>query len=340
MKKITVVTSTFNIGEQNIPSIQSILNQTCQDFQYIVVNDGSADSTQRLLDAIEHPNLTILHQENRGFTNTLADVLEDLQTPYVAIHDAGDISYPHRFEEQLNLIESDPALGAVGCHVRNLYQDGRLLHVKIDPTYLENPLPELIKENYFSHGEVLFRYSAYLKAGGYRRFFKYAQDRDLWLRMAEFCSFAKVDKFLYDRVIIPCKSIGSDFQKVEQQAQYSAFSVYLAKQKLNGFEAPSEAIAENDFLKFKATLDSSFNALLVHKILQAARNSYCQTGKYQLLRDAAERVLELDIANTSARRYLKMIDLIVFCENRGLIRLGKFFNEVMLLYLSKGLLQA
>lgn len=335
MPKVTVVTSTYNRGKQNITSIYSILEQSFQDFQYIVVNDGSTDETKEILSDIRHPNLTIVNQKNKGLTNTFTDILKEIETPYVAIHGSGDISSLTRLEKQIELIDSNKDIGAVGCHVRNLYQDGQQLSVKVDSLYLENPLPALIRTNYFSHGEVMFRYSSYLQSGGYRNFFKYAQDRDLWLRMANFCAFAKVDDFLYDRIIIPNNSVGSDFIRVEKQAKFSAFAVYLAKQSQSEQKSELIKLDEASFLRFQKTLSQDFYSELSCKILQAAKNSYCQTGDYSFLLKASHRALELEPKNVSAKRYVKVIKFFELLNNLGLKFLSKIFNQSAVFYIAK-----
>lgn len=327
MKKLTVLTITHNRSQYNIPSIQSILSQTYQDFQYLVVNDGSTDNTQDILDSIKHPNLTVIHQENKGFTNTLVDILPEIDTPYVALNGAGDISHPERLEKQIELLESDELIGAVGCHVRKVTHDRKIIKKWIDPVPVISDVRKLFKFNYFTHGEVMFRYSAYNRAGGYRRFFKYAQDKDLWLRMIEFSKLAKVDSILYDQVFIPNTSVGCDYQKVEIQAKLSSFAEYLAKQRLDG--KPDELDQQGDqyFQHFCNHLSQEDKSFISERIITTVEKNYFQTANHQILIDAARRALEINPKNHSSKKYLKLANLTSTLNWLGFKEIAKDLND-------------
>jgi len=310
MKKLTVVTSTYNRGSYNIPSIQSILSQTYQNFQYLLVNDGSTDETAQILDAMRHPNLTVIHQRNKGFTNTLIDVMQKVDTPYVALQDAGDISHPERLEKQMKLLESDSSVAAVGCLVRAMTSDGQWSElVEAPPIDLSDPIQGQWEKNYFTHGEVMFRLSCYKKVGGYRRFFQFAQDRDLWLRMASVGKLARLDEILYTRILFP-DSISCDYSRKELQALLSVFAVHLARQRLEGRPDDLETMGEAAFTKFQRSLTQEAKDDVSKRILQSSIRNYFQTGHPELLVSAARRALEWSPDNDVARLYLKFATLV------------------------------
>lgn len=334
MKKLTVLTATYNRGEYNIPSIQSILNQTYQDFQYIVVDDGSTDDTRKILDSIKHPNLTVIRQENKGFTNTLVDTLQEIDTPYVALNDAADISHPERLERQVKLLDSDRDIGAVGCQIKILSPTGQLLNTWVCPPILHKPLDHLLKFNYFSHGDVMFRHAAYTKAGGYRRFFKYAQDRDLWLRMASFTKLARVNDFLYSQIVLP-NAVLADFRKGEHQYLLSAFAVHLAKLRREGKPDELEALGEAAFTRFKNSLDESIKKSVSDKIVVNAEFNYRQTQRHDLMLEAIRRAIEWNPQNPSARKYLKLTRSLCALDRLGLSSLARQLDNLALGYIER-----
>ncbi len=331
MKKITVLTITYNKGKYNIASVESILNQTYQDFNYIVVNDGSNDNTKELLDSIRHPNLTVIHQKNQGFTNTLVNVASHIDTPYVAIHGAGDISHPERLEKQLDFLESDQSLGAIGCHVRRLSDEGNILNHSRVPFLtihsVEDLFEKLGKSNYFRHGEVMFRYSIYKKAGGYRQFFKYTQDYDLWLRMLSFAKLARIDSFLYDQVNIPQSSINCDYKKVEIQATLNVFAWHLAQQRLKKQFDALDLEGLVAFEKFKNSLSQQDKMFISNAVMITAKQRYYQTADYKILLEGAQRAIELNPDSYQAKRNLKLAYLTTLLDWLGFKEIAKQLNN-------------
>lgn len=329
MKKVTVVTATYNRGHYNLPSIQSILSQTYQDFQYLVINDGSTDSTAQILDDLKHPNLTVINQTNKGFVNTMVDALESIDTPYIAIQGSGDLAHPERLEKQVSVLDADPSVGAVGCQIHMVSHDGQLLNTWTSSPYLEDPLSELLVNNYFSHGEVMFRCSAYRQAGGYRRFFKFAQDYDLWLRMAGLTKLARVDEFLYNRVMLPNASISCDYRKVELQLTYAAFAVHLAKQRLAGNPDELESLGETAFTNFRNALSQEIRNLLSHRLIVSAKFNYRQTRHHEVLAGAARRALDLNPNNRAAQRYLRLTSALSILDQIGLRQLSQRLDNLL-----------
>ena len=306
MAQITVVTATYNRGKYNLPSVESILEQSYQGFKYIIVNDESKDDTQEILDGIKHPNLVVIHQKNKGFTNTMVDVISEVDTPYIAIHGSGDISHRDRLKRQVDVLESDSKIGAVGCRVQRLDEHRNPLPTwNPKETKLSN-IDYLLKHNFFNHGEVMMRRSAYLQAGGYRRFFKYSQDLDLWLRLASFSTLTKVDAVLYNQMMLPKRSISYDYTKVEEQAMLCAFARYLAKQRLSDGNDLLEALGEESFQTFKQNLSQDEKDFVIRRILTTARITYAQSKDEQTIVSAAQRAKALDPNSFPARNYLRV----------------------------------
>lgn len=254
-KLLTIITATYNKGDRNRASIQSILDQTHRDFEYIVINDGSPDNTRQILSEFDDPRLKIVHQENQGFVKTMIATMELVKTPYVAIQGAGDISLPERLEKQLRWMKKRPDVGVV-CGLSQQINDSEFDPSKglkaafkqrqVD-TIEFNDVQRMIKTNIANHGEVMIRTKAYQKAGGYRSFFRYAQDRDLWLRLLENFSMVRLGEPIYIKVTDAKFDVYGNPCKAEEQALYSLFSRYLARQRLQTGKDPLEEEGAKSF---------------------------------------------------------------------------------------------
>lgn len=241
-KLLTVVTASYNKGDRLYESTKSILDQTYKDFEYIVINDGSRDNTKEILDSFDDDRLRVIHQSNQGFVKTMIAVMEQVKTPYVAIHGAGDISLPERLETQIRHMESRPDVAVISCgtykvlgsqpdYISEVHKLAAKGNNDAGKELKYTTVEQMIRTNIVDHGDAMVRMAAYRQAGGYRPLFRYSQDRDLWLRILENYSVLNIGKKLYVKVINPGSDITGNPAKAEQQSFYSLFARYLARHK-------------------------------------------------------------------------------------------------------------
>jgi hypothetical protein len=176
-------------GERYVDTaIKSILSQTYEDIELLVLDDGSTDRTSAILAALttEDPRLHVIRNGARGLVYTLNYGVAVARGDYVARMDADDIALPQRIEAQVAALDEDPRLGLVGAAVRVIAEDDpRPLYTVHYPTTDKELRTALPFGSPFAHPVVMMRKSAYARAGGYRPQFAHAEDYDLWLRMAE-----------------------------------------------------------------------------------------------------------------------------------------------------------
>lgn len=118
--KISVILPTYNREKMLPNALDSILNQTFPDFELIVINDGSTDNTQKILEeyAAKDKRIKIInHEKNKGIVWGLNEGLEQAKGEYIARMDDDDISYPKRFEIQLAYMQEHPDVAIVGTWV-------------------------------------------------------------------------------------------------------------------------------------------------------------------------------------------------------------------------------
>lgn len=205
MPLVTVITGYYNRADALDVTIDSIMNQSFKDFEFIVFNDCSTDDTKYKLEQIKDkyndPRLIVRNFErNLGFVDGLKLCISEAKGDFICIQGSGDYSYPTRIEKQANALLNDNEISVTGCFYENYVEDRNIIRLR-KKNADSITKHDLIKGNVFSHGEVMFRKSDYLEAGGYRSFFKNCQDYDLWLRMIEIGKFHTVKETLYRRFI-------------------------------------------------------------------------------------------------------------------------------------------
>lgn len=244
---VSIISCFYNRAGYIEKSVNSLLAQTYQNIEIILVDDGSKDDTLSKLSVYTDERINIISHPNKGFVRALRDAIAIANGDIIAIHGSGDISLPTRIEEQVNALIDDPNIGVVGCYVRNfdiIRDKWEVLRPRID----KNQLATVIKHNPFTHGEVMFRRTCYEQVGGYRDFFKFAQDRDLWLRMASITRFFVVPEVLYQRDTIE-GSVTKNPAKSREQVYLSEFAVYCAVvRKAKGYD-PLDIEGESAFQK-------------------------------------------------------------------------------------------
>lgn len=195
--RVTVLMSVYNDRGYLAEAIQSVLNQTYRDFEFLVIDDGSLEPIETRLHAYQDNRIVCVRHENRGLTRSLNRGLTLARGEYIARMDADDVSLPDRLATQVALLDANPDLDMVGTffdvvdHDRNLLERKELI---IDPVYR---LWRLQFHNNYGHGTMMLRKQAVISAGMYDESLSYAQDYDLWCRLSTARNTAIVPRVLY-----------------------------------------------------------------------------------------------------------------------------------------------
>lgn len=223
LPRVSIVTVYYNREAYVADAIESLLAQDYPNLEIIAVDDGSTDGTLAALRRYEDPRYRVLTKPNSGFTDTINHGIQASDGTYLAIHGSGDISYPARISKQAAVLRAREGIGLVGCHVAIEQNPGDT--AKIRARTKRGSLADTIAaSNPFTHGEVMFRRALYDRVGGYRPFFQYAQDRDLWVRMARHSDYDIVPETLYLRRKLD-GGVAVSPTKLLMQAYFSDFAI-------------------------------------------------------------------------------------------------------------------
>ena len=198
---ISVAIGVYNGARYLRPSLESILGQQDVDFELVVVDDGSTDESPGILDtyARRDPRLRVLRQANSGLTKALIRGCAEARGAYIARQDADDLSSPGRLARLAARLDAAPDVVLASSWAQVIGpQDEVIAEIRRpqDPAEATRLLRSG-RQGPPGHGSVMFRKDAYMRAGGYRDVFYYAQDSDLWLRMIELGSIRYEPAFLY-----------------------------------------------------------------------------------------------------------------------------------------------
>ncbi len=183
---ISVILPVKNNAETIAGALLSILHQSIEELEIIVIDDHSNDNTVNIINEIDksYRKITVYKNENgTGIASGLNLGLNKAKFEFVARMDADDEALPKRLEQQLNYLQANKNVAVVGGQVLLMGQTTKqdcVLNYETDPTKINSLL---LNYSVLNHPSVMYRKSAVLKVGGYREFFKNAEDYDLWLRL-------------------------------------------------------------------------------------------------------------------------------------------------------------
>lgn len=231
---ISVLLSAFNAEKFLKESLESILNQTYTNFELIIINDGSSDRTQGIIDAYSDPRIKcILHTQNRGLIQSLNEGILCAKGAYIVRMDADDIAFLNRIQVQVHFMESNPQIAAVGSHAIFFEKNTEF---PIENWALDQETNTILKikkaliwENCLIHPSMCLRANI-AKDLLYDPNQKNYEDYDLWLRIiANDYSIAKINEpLIYYRV--------QESSITQSSIRKSNFYFHKANTKFNFFK--------------------------------------------------------------------------------------------------------
>ncbi len=194
---VTVLVPVLN-GERFLrEAVDSILRQTWTDFELLVVDDGSTDSTAAILDSYHDPRLQILtNNSTKGVTPSLNRGLAHARGEYVARIDADDIALPERLAKQVWFLNHHLEVALVTSATETIDADGTTISVDYSCLSPEQLYYMLMFANCIYNCSVTFRRELVLELGGYDESMKLAPDYDLWVQVSRRAKIAKLDEVL------------------------------------------------------------------------------------------------------------------------------------------------
>ncbi|WP_434290090.1 glycosyltransferase [Clostridium botulinum] len=187
--KISVVMPVYNSEKYLNQSIESILTQTYKNFEFIIINDGSTDTSLNIIKKYANADrrIKVISRENKGLVYSLNEGLSVSKGEYIARMDADDISLNKRFEKQVNILDKYPSIDILGGNVEvfgNIDDEYKYNYSKMFNGFNDiNKNKEDLFDGYtICHPTVMIRKKALQDLKGYNFKYKYSEDIELWFR--------------------------------------------------------------------------------------------------------------------------------------------------------------
>jgi glycosyltransferase involved in cell wall biosynthesis len=196
MPKATFFMPVYNRAHTIRESVDSVLAQTFEDFELLLIDDGSTDESVAIIESYDDPRIRLVrHEENQGIPKTRNDGLREARGEYLAILDSDDLAHPRRLEKQVRVLDENPRVAAVGSWLKKIDDTGRTTGVLLRPVGARRIRARIPFISCFKNPAMTAR-TALMREFGYREQFVYCQDIDMWARMSVEHEFANIPEFL------------------------------------------------------------------------------------------------------------------------------------------------
>jgi len=191
---ISVVLPVYNSALYIKDAINSILNQTIQDFEIIIIDDCSADDTLAIIEAYKDARIRIIKKnKNKGLIDSLNIGFEEAKGKYIARMDGDDISLPDRFEKQLEVLENNSDIKVCGCWLQRFGLSDEVIKHK---EHHDEIVAHLLLSCSMSMGAVMFDRKTFA-IYNFDENKKHVEDYDFWARTAWAGKFYNIQEVLY-----------------------------------------------------------------------------------------------------------------------------------------------
>lgn len=200
--EISVVMPVYNAEAYLEDALKSILNQTFEEIEILIIDDGSFDKTREILAAYSSRDTRIRvieNEKNLGIAESLNKGIQEAKADIIARMDADDIAFPERLAKQYRFMSLNPDVGVCGSWAEMFGDKQGLLTVPVHDSEIRS---RLLFENCILHPTVLLRKSLFSGNGlSFDKHLLYVEDYDLWLRAMKCTKFYNVpEPLLYYRL--------------------------------------------------------------------------------------------------------------------------------------------
>jgi len=202
--RVSVIMPAYNAAAFVRAAVDSILAQTFVDFELIILNDGSTDDTQDIIERYDDNRIRLINKSNSGVAATLNLGLTEAQGEFIWRHDADDISLPEKLARQVTFLDSHPEFVLCATQIAFMTERGKIAWNKRQPKtnwlgeadFREVRFKDFAPFSPVTHGTTLFRRSMLDVVPSYRDAFITSEDIDMWLRMMEHGKLAVLNQCL------------------------------------------------------------------------------------------------------------------------------------------------
>lgn len=195
MPKVSVIIPAYNALEYLPLAVDSVIQQTFQNFELLVVDDGSSDGTVSWVNQTTDPRIKLISQTNRGASTARNTGIENSKGDYIAFLDADDLWRPSKLAKQVKQLDLLPQAGLVHCWTEFTNAQGEQTG-KLMTSHGEGDVwQEMVIYNLLRCGSTpMVRRICFEDLGKFDTTLKYAEDWDMWIRIAAHYEFSVINE--------------------------------------------------------------------------------------------------------------------------------------------------
>jgi glycosyltransferase involved in cell wall biosynthesis len=303
MTRVSVLMPVFNSAPYLADAVASIVHQSYDDFELVIVNDGSTDGSSDILRAFDRhdPRVRLIERPNRGLIDTRNQLLHEARGDLIAWMDSDDLSHHERIARQVAAFDSDPSLVCLGTNIRLVDPQGRDLGVE---EYPEGD--EAIREAQMRGGGVRFASTIQpravaLAAGGFRHPFQMGEDLDFLLRVAERGRLGNLPDLLYvyrQHLLNTCTALGISWPET------CAAILELAKERL---ERGSDRLQRGEDIVLPAARTGDEQKLIPLVLLNWSRGAMTAGDRMRAIRYTLASIKMSPVGAAAWRQLAKLL---------------------------------
>ena len=304
--EVSVVMPVYN-GERYLSeSVESILNQTFENFEFIIIDDGSSDHTQEIIrnyQAKDSRVILVTNDENIGLTKSLNKGLALARAEYLARMDADDVCLPQRLERQISYMSAHPEIGVLGTNKRTIDSEGSCLKegtpIPILPGFVGWML---LFHNQVVHSSQMIKKQYLDIVKGYDVSRQTAQDYDLLVRLSAIAKISNLDEVL---ILFRLHASSVSSIKAEEQRETSYHIRQEAIRRLTGIN-PTIAelkVIDQYYSNDKAIAQNSMRLLLRMYKAYSKDNNLTSIERMSVCHHVGKKIFDIFASN---RHYKQM----------------------------------
>lgn len=226
---VSIIFPVYNAAAFVVGAINSILQQSYRDFELIIINDGSTDATDSLVQPLlVDQRIRYISRENKGLIATLNQGIALAQGDYIARMDADDIALPERLATQLAYLQQHPKVAVVGSAYQVIDEAGQPISIRKPPLSHTGIAPLFWFGSPFAHPSVMINKRLLGEQLYYDTNFPHAEDFELWIRLAKQHRLANLPTVLL-KYRESAGSISRRFYKTQRQSMVNAIAKHYCR---------------------------------------------------------------------------------------------------------------
>lgn len=213
--EVSVIITTYNRSDFLGFTVKSVLSQTYDNFELIIVDDGSTDDTSEIVKSYNDARIIYYYQENKGQNPARNIGMKLSRGKYIAHLDSDDIWHPDKLKRQVKILETFPDIGLVYCGTQLVDKTNTVIGRQPLVIHRGTVLDKLLMTNFLYNGSCsLFRSECLKKVGVFDESFKRMTDWEFYLKFAIYYKFYGIDEYLLN-YRIHNETMSKDFKSYE-----------------------------------------------------------------------------------------------------------------------------